>query len=159
MGRYVTVALVLALVILAVVGCGVAVTVTPAPTLPLPQAQTDVAWVATHDVSLTATAAVRTPTAVIVRPTPTSNRKGEYVTLDGSLDVWDTTLFTKQRIELWKECCRKGADIAAVARHGERVMFIGRVGDVVLIRLENGIEGWVHSYRIKELRRWGRYPD
>ncbi len=72
-----------------------------------------------------------------------------YVTLDG----YDKDAgITVRDINLWKNYNDRNQGVAGTAKHGEKVKYIRRAGDGVLIELSNGTQGWVTYYFIKEFK-------
>ena len=72
-----------------------------------------------------------------------------WLTLDGKES--DGTLAVRE-INIWKDHANRGAGIAGVGKHGQTVKLIRRSGDAVKIELNDGTQGWVTYYFIKEYK-------
>ncbi len=76
-------------------------------------------------------------------------RPGQFVSLDG----YDASVgITVLSIALWNDYRNHAAGFAGVARHGDGVKFIKRVGDGILVEISDGRRGWVDAIFIKEFK-------
>lgn len=86
------------------------------------------------------------PGPIESKPTP---QPAVWLTLDGYDKQSGTTI---QEINLWKDYNKRAAGVAATARDGDKVKLVKREGEGVLIELQNGKQGWVTYYFIKEYK-------
>ncbi len=77
----------------------------------------------------------------------TTDESVKYVTLDGQDEG-----ITIKEIRLWKDYNNRMSGVATTASHGEKVTFIRREGDGVLVETKNKIRGWVTYYFVKEFK-------
>jgi hypothetical protein len=108
-------------------------------TSPAPEATTAIE--ATEPITLTDTPAPAEPT---MTPTPET-----FVTMDGYDSASDSII---DPINLWIDYDDRSAGIAAKAKHGDKVKFVQRGGDGILVETTDGVQGWVTYYFIKEFK-------
>ena len=96
---------------------------------------------------VTACGATPTPT---VRPTPRpTDTLMPMVTIDGKDP---STGLIIEPINVWKDYNNRAAGIATTVKDGQRVQFVRRTGDGVLIQTHEGKRGWVTYWFIEEFK-------
>lgn len=86
------------------------------------------------------------PTAT---PSPKSTPPVTFMTIDGYDPASDSIV---DPINVWQDYENRDAGIATQVHHGDKVKFIQRKGDGILIETLDGTQGWVTYWFVKELK-------
>lgn len=86
------------------------------------------------------------PSRTTSKQIPTSQKK--MVTMDGT-ENGQLQVYT---INIWKDYNNRDKGMSGTVNHGDKVFFVKRQGNGVLIETQGGQRGWVTHYFIKEFK-------